>query len=178
MSESNDYQTLLAKVRARYGNGFISPSMWLRFAHSGDSKRSIEELEILRLHDEKCEEMKQSLTRPDPSEFVGLPTWTEPQSAATFVLERQVLDEQFKKYGVTTYEEDAIKNILKANKCRDIDEFMKLPYGKQDGYTQQVLYILQTRYEKLEKAKPKVCDCGSKHTSFPNHHYHWCSIKK
>jgi hypothetical protein len=22
------------------------------------------------------------------------------------------------------------------------------------------------------------CDCGAKHTSFPNHHYNWCGAKK
>lgn len=22
------------------------------------------------------------------------------------------------------------------------------------------------------------CDCGSQHTSFKNHHYHWCSTRK
>lgn len=25
--------------------------------------------------------------------------------------------------------------------------------------------------------KPE-CDCGSKHTSFKNHHYHWCSTRQ
>ena len=25
---------------------------------------------------------------------------------------------------------------------------------------------------------PKLCDCGAKHTSFPNHHLNWCSTKK
>ena len=23
----------------------------------------------------------------------------------------------------------------------------------------------------------RTCDCGAKHTSFPNHHYHWCGSK-
>ena len=25
--------------------------------------------------------------------------------------------------------------------------------------------------------KEKKCDCGAKHTSFPQHHLHWCSAK-
>ena len=26
--------------------------------------------------------------------------------------------------------------------------------------------------------KKKVCTCGAKHTSFPNHHLDWCDLKK
>lgn len=28
----------------------------------------------------------------------------------------------------------------------------------------------------VPRIRPKKCSCGAKHTSFPNHHEHWCDI--
>ena len=30
--------------------------------------------------------------------------------------------------------------------------------------------------DEFDNEEELECECGAKHTSFPNHHYYWCSM--
>jgi hypothetical protein len=73
-------------------------------------------------------------------------------------------------YNIHGGEIETVEDILRYNNCKSIEDFMKLEKSNPHWSHE----VLRGRY-----TPPiiKKCDCGAKHTSFPNHHYHWCQAK-
>jgi hypothetical protein len=124
------------------------------------------------------------------SDFIGLPTWKlgeddfplDSIAAMQSVpeLEHSIMSKQYEKYEIVAHEIDYIKYIITKWGASSIDDFMKIHEAKFDGNFEanHTRNVLKSRHERFLSRQPKVCDCGAKHTSFPNHHYHWCKTKE
>jgi hypothetical protein len=99
---------------------------------------------------------------------------------AYLVLEEKVMEQQYKEYDIAPMEEEYIRAALQHVNCKTIDEFMKLDESQlnQSYRLMHLQHVLKERRDAVIARQPKICDCGSKHTSFPNHHYYWCSMRK
>lgn len=123
----------------------------------------------------------------DSADFIGLPTWNLGEtdfptildmgfsSANTFLTISELDKERF-----ALTDEDEVKfvvSILATNNVKTIDDFLAIHDAKfEDNYhMNHVRRALRKRLEMYVPKVPKQCNCGAKHTSFPNHHYNWCS---
>jgi hypothetical protein len=73
-------------------------------------------------------------------------------------------------YKIRSSEIETVEDILKHANCNSIIEYMKLEVSSPHW----VHEILRKRYT---PPVIKECDCGAKHTSFKQVHYHWCQAK-
>jgi hypothetical protein len=79
---------------------------------------------------------------------------------------------------------DPFRTSLSAGLSADMVESLLDDYYENDthiyayGQFFQVLIPKNMEGHVLFGVKKNACDCGAKHTSFPSHHYNWCSLKK
>jgi hypothetical protein len=90
-------------------------------------------------------------------------------------LEHSIMSRQYEIYAIDEHEKEIVEDALLKHNVGSIDAFLALPDSYFEGkfFANHMRIVLKGR----KRAVPKVCDCGARHTSFPNHHLHWCSVK-
>lgn len=84
---------------------------------------------------------------------------------------------ELKIFKLNTHDANVCYDVAHQYNCATITEFLKIDNIRLP-FHRSLQSLLIDRYEAGNpKFELKECDCGAKHTSFPKHHYHWCSVK-